>query len=497
MGAEDTLSPIELLHRSVEAQREWRKVWEELVDKGEIEQTTWTLNNGKKLDFYKLNGDAVKDIKLSDAFRMLQNWNLLGDVNQNTFFEMNIGGKDYIFRLKRDKNNQIIVYDEKGKPPKYEDIFKIFKKYVDKGVTNYNQLAEQMLQSSEEKIGEQSQFTFKKKINADELQKNMRDLMVVGQVAEAAAMSDDYFDYVEKMYNNMKITESYEEKKNWKERIDRLFNIQNREIFCNLGKYDTLLSLVKEAIQPDISDDDLDRLKKEIQDNTPDPSVVFFDDLARSAGDKEAIKVLLHQLSVEEPSDEQYKAIEEAAKTLSLSNDPNEKEDAKKTVLDNIPDLSDDFYGQLKKITLGSADYARNEGKKQWDKLIATTHKIEGQTFRKVGRVPGQDELFRRTLKIIATDPTVTDFESKFKEFFPIHLKKGASEARKRLFGEGYEDVAEPDKEAIKEIRRYIKAKTLKTNSEPIKHSVEEETDTNVSPQVRLIDAFSKPKKQC
>ena len=494
MGVEGTLSPMELLRKSVEAQREWRKVWEELVDKGEIEQTTWTLDNGKELDFYKLNGDIVKDTKLSDAFQMLQNWNLLGDVNQDTFFEMNIGGKDYIFRLKRDKNNQIMVYDEKGKPPKYEDIFKIFKKYVDKGVTNYNQLAEQMLQSSKEKIGEQSQFTFK---NADELQKNMRDLMVVGQVAEAAAMSDDYFDFVEEMYNDVKISESYTEERVWRERIDRLFNIQNREIFSNLGEYDTLHSLVKEAIQPDISDDDLDRLKKEIQDITPDPSVVFFDELAKSAGDEEAIKDLLDQLSVEEPSDEQYKAIEEAAETLSSSNDPNEIEDAKKTVLDNIPDLSDDFYGQLKRITLDSADYARNENQNLWDKLIATTHKIEGQTFQKVGRVPGQDELFRRTLKIIATDPKVTDFNPKFKELFPIHLAQGTSKGRKRLFGEGYEDVAEPDQEAIKKIRRDIKAvAAAEPDSESIKDSVEEEMDTSACSQAaRLATACSRAKK--
>ncbi len=455
------LSPLELTRKSFIAQKEWRVIWDKLIALKEIQKTTYPNQSGTMVDMYKFNGeDVVSRMKLSDAFKLLQNWNQIEpEGGKQKFFELNIGGEDYIFRLAKDKNNQIMVYDEKGAAPKYNDIFNYFQAQESAKVTTQEAIAKEILRSTGEELGSQTPFSFG---SAKELKKRMRDLMVVGQVAEAASMSDESFYHMEEKFHKVELF--YAETRNtfWKSETEENFNNENRKIYTTNNEYENLFKLSEELrVAPP---DKKDELKDQIAKALPEPSDAFFEGLENAAGDtdrREETEKVVEKLGVEKLTDEQYNNIKEATDILLTSTDETEKANAKKTILDNIPELTDEYYNALMSSSENceaNADHSAREG---WKKFVKTKFEKDGVTIKKVGRVPGQDYLFRHTISVIASDTEKAGMKKKFTELFEIHLKGGTGRARIRLYGDQFKidvDILEEAQASLDQIIRDIKA---------------------------------------
>ena len=453
------LTPLELTRKAYEAQKEWRDIWKELIDRGEIEKTTHPNQAGDPVDMYRFNGELIQRMQLSDAFKLLQNWNLIEEsVNKQKFFELNIAGEDYIFRLKRDRNNQIMVYDEKGAAPKYDDIFKYFKSQEAAGVTTQDEIAKQILNSAREEIGKQSSFTF---ASAEKLKKGMRDLMIVGQVAEAASMTDEYFNHLEENFHEAEIFKAETRNSFWKSESEEKFNNENRKIYDTDADYEDLYQLSEELRIA--SPEKEKELKDKIAKALPEPSEAFFEGLENAEGEtdrRKATEEVVEKLGVEKLTDEQYNNIKEATDILLTSSDETEKANAKKTILDNIPELTDTYYNDLTELSDTCAIEADESARNRWNSFVGKRFVKDGKSISKVGRIPGQDHIFRDTIRTIAETPGTSSFKPKFTEAFPIHLQGGTLKARKRLYGDSYtldEDLKEAE-ESQKRFKKDIKA---------------------------------------
>ena len=174
------LNMFELYKEANARQETYKKEWEKLINmKDGIEKTTYLHKDGVKTGvFYKLTGTEVKKYKLTEIFYMLQNWALLSPDNNRVQFELPIGGENFKFHLQRDKNNQILVFGD-NKLVEYKDL------YRDISTHGYDEkeIAKLMLDSSRETAGGQTKWDVK--IDAKTAE-DMRTLMIIGQVAEAA-----------------------------------------------------------------------------------------------------------------------------------------------------------------------------------------------------------------------------------------------------------------------------------------------------------------------
>lgn len=189
---------FELTKECIEKQKVYQTIWNRLLEDGEIRKGSAELKNGEKRTLYIFDGEKVKNMKLNEIFTMLQNYHFLNLGSLHNFFEIPIGGENFVFRLGVASGEQIIVYDAGGTSKiKYKDIRKILDK------ENVKDVAEQMLTSLNEQIGEQTKWTE----TSPDAKMNMRLLMVLTQVAEAARPTDNSFNKVEEIMTEVKRTE--------------------------------------------------------------------------------------------------------------------------------------------------------------------------------------------------------------------------------------------------------------------------------------------------
>ena len=439
---EGPLTAFELTEKSYRAQAEWRDMWDDLISKGEIEVTTYPNPNGNDFPMYIFNGEHVKDMLLSDALKMLQNWNIVAQDQKHNVFQLNIGGDDYIFRLQKDRNDQIMVYDKNNIPPVYDDMFEYFSSSEVLKITHQDEIARQMLEATRQKLGDQTPFSFK---NAEKLKKTMRDLMVVGQIAEPATMKEEMFNFLKEQYAKIEEYRFETEANYWQKASDKRFNQENREIYDKSENYKELFDLSEELRQA--SPDEVDELKDKISKALPEPSEAFYEGL-KDAKDREEIEEVVENLGVEELTDAQYDEIKEAVDILSSDTASDEEiANAKKQIVNNLPELTEEYYNELTTSSEANARKAEFAARKAWEKLVVDTYMKDGEKIKKSGRVPGQDHIFRQTIDAIANNPKLS-FKEAFTEIFPIHLKGGTAKARKRLYGEDYdlgEEVNEED----------------------------------------------------
>ena len=171
---------FDLSEECIEKQKEYQRIWDRLLEDGEITKGTRPLKNGELRLLYGFEGGRVMRMTLHEIFTMLQNYNFLNLGPQHNYFEIPIGGENFLFRLVKGPHGQILVTDAGGKLVAYETILKVLDR------ENAKDLAEQMLMSLNEPIGEQTHW----KETSPDVKKKMKLLMVLSQVAEEARPTD-------------------------------------------------------------------------------------------------------------------------------------------------------------------------------------------------------------------------------------------------------------------------------------------------------------------
>ena len=187
----------ELTKECLEKQKVFETIWNRLLEDGEITKYTTELRAGGERALYKFTGEKVLSMSLHEIFIMLQNYRFLNFDSDHTFFEVPIGGENFLFRLGRGRFPdllQIAVHDADGNPVRYDKM----KKILDRA--NVRDVAEQMLTSLNELIGGQTSW---REPSAD-IREKMRLLMVITQVAEAARPTDESFCKVEEIMKEVK-----------------------------------------------------------------------------------------------------------------------------------------------------------------------------------------------------------------------------------------------------------------------------------------------------
>lgn len=233
---------FELTKSAIEAQKKYKGIWNDYVENNNInkERGEYTTRKGEKMEaeFYKFNGDKAKKLKLNEAFSMLQNWaHIIGDNYKHHFFELNIGGEDFKFRLQKSpkrreySNHQIFVYDIEGSRYKY-NIFNI----LDKDNGSPQDRAKEMLKSLNEPLD--AQTPWKENNEQGLIKKRMKQLMILSHIAESARPTDEYFDGVEKIMTKVTQTEILTAEQQWEKVIDEV--LKNEKESLNEGKYNKL-----------------------------------------------------------------------------------------------------------------------------------------------------------------------------------------------------------------------------------------------------------------
>ena len=250
---------------AVDQQRKYLDQWNRLCSMPEEIEETRHPDYGSPL--YRLTGPNVQQMTVKQVFIMLQNWlrvipevrdknNIIPD-RRHRFIEMNIGGNDFRFRLYPDKNQQILFATEDSRMIKYADIAEI----LDSNEGEVQKIAERMLESSKQPLKDQHHWPHSgqnrptpeienlyKIKNREEREQNineiedgdereqvwkvlkelevedkMRELMVIGQVAEAARPTDVGYTALKNVMIEIWSSEIFEEREIWQEEIEKIF----------------------------------------------------------------------------------------------------------------------------------------------------------------------------------------------------------------------------------------------------------------------------------
>ena len=195
---------------------------------------------------------------------------------------------------------------------------------------------------------------------------------------------------------------------------------------------------------------EVNRLKKEISEALPKPSDAFFEGLKDAAGgkinQKKRTEEIFEKLGVKQLTDDQYNKVKEATDTLLKSTDTDAIKEAKKTILENIPELADESFDELNRL----AEESFSESRANWDKFVKGTFKSGGKTIAKAGRSPGQDIVFKSAVRYMFENPGQTNggFKEFFKKVFRIHLLGGTELSRKDLYGDRLKRLREEVEES-------------------------------------------------
>ena len=308
-GPNPWIDPEVLRKKAIDAYGEWRPIWDDLLKLGEIEKTTKEAKDGQFLDMYKLNGDIIKRMLLSDAFKILQNWNSLDNTGKQTFFELNIGGEDYIFRLRKDKNKQIMVFDGTGIAPVYKKIFKTFTEQEAEETGTEDKIAGEIYEALNRRVGDQNAFT---SAGGDpDTLKAMRDLMIVGLIAESASVPDKLYDHMKETFDKLRKLEADSRKESWAEQ----FMEQNRKDYETAGDYEKLKELMDELNANEILFDE------NVGREEPSETFTDFKSLVKEENRlRDYLNKLFNKQGGKPMTEEQYKNIEKLLKNFQMKN---------------------------------------------------------------------------------------------------------------------------------------------------------------------------------
>ena len=241
--ASATENNFDLIEKAHKKQIEAKKEWDRLIEDGTIQVGKEKLSSKGTRPIYKFSAGKMN---VKDVFRMLQNWPIISAEEKINlaFIEIPIAGDKYTFRISQDlfKNGQIYITPKKGgKGISYKDFFRTIRKQK----TRNAEIAKFMLHVAETEVGSEKpaaawkeEYTFLKKEN---VKNDVFEIMVVGQVAEAARPSDKSFDEwrkANKLLNNP-VLKTRETK--WKEEIDAIFKAN--KISIEQSKYKELFDL--------------------------------------------------------------------------------------------------------------------------------------------------------------------------------------------------------------------------------------------------------------
>ena len=419
-GPNPWIDPKELQKKAIDTQSGWKPIWDKLLKLGEINESTRKGQKGQDLVFYQFNGDLAKRMLLSDAFKILQNWNSLDNTGKNTFFELNIGGEDFIFRLRKDRNKQIMVGDSKGKPRSYKDIFDIFDKKEKENPGIQDEIAGEIYDALNRRLDDQKAFTI---AGGDpETLKAMRDFMTIGLIAESASVPDEVYDHMKKTFDKLRKLEADSRDKSWAEQ----FKEQNRKDYETAGDYDKLEELFDELNGNEI-------LYKENAGRS-EPSETFsdFQSLVQEKNRlRDHLKELFNKLGGKEMTEEQYKNIEEATEVLSNEKStPEDIKKAKKDIQKIIGESFSDFQDLIDE----------NNRLRDKIKLLFGLKDVEKMTEKQYKNI-------EEATKVLSNEKSTPDeikaAEKKIRDNFPKLIDYGAevNRLKKKNFGGTTETV--------------------------------------------------------
>ena len=405
---------------------------ERIRDDGKKEYVTGNF------DLYKFVGEEVNSMPLKSVFEILQNWyfyieNLADQENEQgeqrkqfiedeRFFQLNIGGEDYTFGIRLQvKTKEILIIDEKGVAPAYKDIFKSFQ-----GSTiGQNTIAKQLLEAANSPINQQPNWDTAMGSGNEELMYNMKMFSIISQVAEGARPSEDFYNIMRQASdeviqkqngeNVIQKTEEYLQKKFYKTFSDmaddndvRLY-VLYRDFFSPVDKYGNLQLPLKKEKNPDKKNkiqNEMDDLIKEISEKLPEHSDEFFKKLQANV-DKEGdlIKFLKKtcQLDTDDPNFNKENLVS-AIRNLQKTPQSNDEEyaNAKKDVERSLPIISKNFIKELV-----------GKGSEYFKKLNENVGSVYDENVKghEEGRIPGAGTLVRNLLKEVETNGEFSFFE--------------------------------------------------------------------------------------
>ena len=233
---------VELVRKAFAKQQEMAKLWDKLI-------TTVEINGNKKYVFKEEN---ARGYKVKDAFVLLQNYPSFAEDMNPHVVEIKIGGETYKFKIQQsDALCQILILRaESADKVRYNQFF----------VRGRKDLARYILEASETLINDEqlpsywtNEYSFLKNPVARDL---LNQLMVIGQVAEAAAPTEAYFDKWMEISDNT--TEEIQKtvKQTWKSELQKVPELNQSE------NYDELFSLAKELCVPDTREQAKVKMKK-------------------------------------------------------------------------------------------------------------------------------------------------------------------------------------------------------------------------------------------
>ena len=189
---------FKLIEEANKKQKEYKKQWDKLIKDGKIVVGTEKLGSGEERTSYKFTIEKAGDLKLRDVFGMLQNWPIIATDGKATFIELPIAGETFKFRISKGlyTPDQIYIKNYEGNNGiAYNEFFRKMEanKIIDKEVSQF------MLELANTKLNEKTKadwekkFSFLKKDNNQDIKNAIYEIMIVGQVAEAAKPTDDSF----------------------------------------------------------------------------------------------------------------------------------------------------------------------------------------------------------------------------------------------------------------------------------------------------------------
>ena len=117
-------------------------------------------------------------------------------IEETRYFELNIGGADYVFGIKLTSDTKdIVIVDKTGKAPTYKELFKSFENFRNNN-GEMTKLASEILKAARSPVDSQPNWDenlkLEGKILPANLTDNMRTFSVISQVAEGAMPCDKF-----------------------------------------------------------------------------------------------------------------------------------------------------------------------------------------------------------------------------------------------------------------------------------------------------------------
>ena len=393
---------FKLYQDHVKIQKDYEKKWNDLVANGDIEKVEHKVG-GKSRYSFELKTPKVLNMKMKDVFYMLQNWALLDSSKQHFEFKFNIGGDDFTFRL-QSSNKQILVFTG-GKAVDYETVYNSAKA----STVSEDKLAKMMLVSAHESLNKQTKWAGVDKATADKL----RTLMVIGQVAEAARPTDDFYKKLKVVMDEVTEIDKLSQKNFWKQQLNEILKGKDFIAYSKDTEYDNLLKKVQEY-NNEKDKTKLNNLKTEVSSLLP-PSNDFFKNIKKlpaTTSDSNLKKIFIDLAANqgrEKLTKTQYSNLVQGARVLIAGTGD---QAAKKKIVDNLSSLNKKTLDYLAGSSVDVNEFSHN-------KWVVDIRKIKG----KAGRIPGADKVFRQVLQNIAAKKA--DFSRKtFDDLFVLSIAK-------------------------------------------------------------------------